>query len=69
MGLTNPAAFMDEIRKRKFWPQNLKGGKHSGELCIEGRIILKWILREIGSETVDWIYEDVSKSFLTALCH
>jgi hypothetical protein len=29
---------------------------HSEDLGVDGRIILEWILREIGWEGVDWLY-------------
>jgi hypothetical protein len=28
----------------KFWSKNLKGRDHEGDLGVDGRIILKWIL-------------------------
>jgi hypothetical protein len=35
-----------------FWLEILKGGDHSEDLCVDGRIILKWILG-IGWEEMD----------------
>jgi hypothetical protein len=32
----------------KFWSGNLKGGDHAEDLGVDGRVILKWILRERG---------------------
>jgi hypothetical protein len=34
---------------------NVKGIDHLGDLGIDGKIILEWVLREIGQEVVDWI--------------
>jgi len=34
----------DEIHIQKFWSENLKVRGHSEDLCVDGRIILKWIL-------------------------
>jgi hypothetical protein len=31
-----------------FWFESLKGRGHSEELGVDGRIILKWILRKYG---------------------
>ena len=38
------------IRKlhTEIWRRNMKERKHLQELCIDGRVILKWILKEIG---------------------
>jgi len=33
----------------------VKGIDHLGDLGIDGKIILEWVLREIGQEVVDWI--------------
>jgi hypothetical protein len=32
--------------RSKLWSGNLKGGDHSEDLDIDGRIILEWILGE-----------------------
>jgi hypothetical protein len=31
----------------KFWFKNLKGRDHSEELVVDGKIMLKWLLREL----------------------
>jgi hypothetical protein len=33
----------DEKNIQKFWSENLKGGDHSEELAVGGRIISEWI--------------------------
>jgi hypothetical protein len=38
-----------------FWLENLKGRDHLEDLCVDGRIILEWILGKIGYEGVGWI--------------
>jgi hypothetical protein len=35
--------------------ENLKGRDQLEDLGVYGRIILKWILKKIGCEDVDWI--------------
>jgi hypothetical protein len=40
----------------KFLSENLKGRDHSEDLGVDGKIILEWILRELGWKGVDWIY-------------
>jgi hypothetical protein len=47
-------------RRKERCIQGLSGEKwkerdHFGDLDIDGRIILKWMLNEIGLEGVDWI--------------
>jgi hypothetical protein len=39
----------------------LEGKNHLGGLAVNVRIILKWILKEIVSEDVDWINVDDDK--------
>jgi hypothetical protein len=39
----------------KFWLKNLKGRDHSENLCINGKLILRWIL-EKQWEVLDWIH-------------
>jgi hypothetical protein len=39
-----------------FWFANLKGRHRAENLGVDGRIILEWILREMGWEGVDWIH-------------
>jgi hypothetical protein len=41
---------------KKFWLESLKGRYHMEDLVIDWRIILIWILREIGYADVDWIH-------------
>jgi hypothetical protein len=36
--------------------ENLKGRDHLEDLGIDRRIILEWILRDIGWEGVEWIH-------------
>jgi hypothetical protein len=36
--------------------KNLKGIDQLGYIGIDGRIILKWILKKQGFEDVDWIH-------------
>jgi hypothetical protein len=36
--------------------ENLKGRDYLEELCIDGKLILDWILKERGWEDVDWIH-------------
>jgi len=36
--------------------EDLKGRDHSEDVGVDGRIILDWILSEIGWEGVDWIH-------------
>jgi hypothetical protein len=36
--------------------ENLKGRDHSEDIGVDGRIMLEWILPEIGWEGVDWIH-------------
>jgi hypothetical protein len=38
-----------------FWWGDLREGDHLEDLDVDGRIILKWILQEIGCNGVDWI--------------
>jgi hypothetical protein len=38
--------------------ENLKGRDHSEDLGVDGRIILEWILTDIGWEVVDRVYVD-----------
>jgi hypothetical protein len=30
----------------EFWPENLKGGDDFGDLGVDGRLIIKWILEK-----------------------
>jgi hypothetical protein len=39
-----------------FWLENLKGKYQSEDLGIHGRIILEWILGEIGWKIVDLMH-------------
>jgi len=32
--------------RKIFWPGNVKGRGHSEDLGVDGKIILKWILRK-----------------------
>jgi len=33
--------------RTKFWSGNLKGRNHLGELGVDGRKILKWVLEKV----------------------
>ena len=37
------------------WWRNLKERDHLARACVGGRIIIKWNLKEIGWDAVDWI--------------
>ena len=39
----------------RFIPGNLREGDHLEDRGIEGKIILKWLLRELGRRGMDWI--------------
>jgi hypothetical protein len=41
---------------KKFLWEVLKGRDYLKDLGIDGRIILKWIFKEIRLEAVDWIH-------------
>jgi hypothetical protein len=41
---------------RIFSLENFKRRDHPEDLGVDGKIILKWILREIGWEVVGWIH-------------
>jgi uncharacterized protein YjcR len=48
---------MGETRNAyKFFVQSLNGGEHSEDLGVDVKIILKWILRELGWKVVNWIH-------------
>jgi hypothetical protein len=36
--------------------QGLDGGNDFEDLIVDGKIILKWILKEIGLKDVDWVH-------------
>jgi len=38
-----------------FWWRNLRGKDHLGDRGVDGRIILRWILRKWGVGGMDWI--------------
>ena len=38
-----------------FWWRNLREGDHLEDPCIYGKIILSWIIQEVGCEVMDWI--------------
>jgi hypothetical protein len=45
MGWVGHVVCMGEIRKAyKILVRNLKGREHSGDLCIDGKIISEWIV-------------------------
>jgi len=41
-------ACMVEMRKTKFWLENLKGRDHSEDLGTDGKMLLEWILGKLG---------------------
>ena len=36
--------------------ENVKDSEYLEDLCIDGKIILEWIVKEIGWNCVDWIH-------------
>jgi hypothetical protein len=40
----------------QFWSEKLKGGDHSEDLGVDGRIVLECILKVISWEGVHWIH-------------
>jgi len=48
-------ARMGEMNVYKILSENPKGREHSEYLDVDGKIVLEWILKEIGCEGVDWI--------------
>ena len=41
---------------RGCWLNDLQKGDCSKDLSIDGRIIFKWVLKQIAWENVDWIH-------------
>ena len=39
----------------RVWMGNMTESNHLGDEGIEGRIILRWIFREVGCRGMDWI--------------
>ena len=35
--------------------RNLREGGHLGDSGLDGRIILRWIFREVGCRSMDWV--------------
>jgi hypothetical protein len=52
----------------KFWSQNLKGEGHAEVLGVDGRIILKWIFREIGYVNCGLDHSDPAYGPVTGPC-
>jgi hypothetical protein len=38
-----------------FWWRNLREGDHLGDPGIDGRVILRWIIQELGYGGKDWM--------------
>jgi len=43
-------------RQTGFWRRNLRERDNMEGLGIDGRIILKWMLKEIGWDIMEWVY-------------
>jgi hypothetical protein len=41
-----------------FWWGNLKERDHWGDTGVDGRIILRWIVGEVGCGVMDWMELD-----------
>jgi hypothetical protein len=39
----------------RFWWGNLRERGHWGDIGVDGKIILRWIFREVGCGSMDWI--------------
>jgi hypothetical protein len=39
----------------KFWRGNLRERDHWGDPGVDGKIILRWIFKEVGCGGMDWI--------------
>jgi hypothetical protein len=44
--------------KTKFWSGALRERDHSGDLGVDVRMMMEWILGEVGWRSVDWVYLD-----------
>jgi hypothetical protein len=44
------------INAYKIWLESLEGRDNLEDLGVSGRMILQWILRELGLEGADWIH-------------
>jgi hypothetical protein len=48
---------MRKIRMHtEFWSGNLRVKDNFGDVDIDGRIVLRWDLKKIGREGMDWIH-------------
>jgi hypothetical protein len=44
------------MRAKSWWWNNMKTRDNSEDPGVDGRIILEWVLREIGWKGVDWMH-------------
>jgi len=57
MGLVGQVGLMREMRiSYRIWLENLNGRDHFEHIDVDGKIILKWVLREIWWKIVGRMY-------------